>query len=95
VVVLLGDQPFLRLDQLKTILATEGLVVVPRYGGMPGNPVVLDRSVWSLVGELQGDRGFSQLFATHPELVSYVDVPGENRDIDTREDLSWSRFRRA
>jgi molybdenum cofactor cytidylyltransferase len=86
-VMLLGDQPFLRLDQLKTILATEGLVVVPRYGGVPGNPVVLDRSVWSLVGELQGDRGFSQLFASHPELLTYIDVPGANPDIDRRADI--------
>jgi len=87
VVVLLGDQPFLTIDQLRLILDSPGEIVVPRYHGVPGNPVVLDRSVWSLVAELDGDRGFSQLFGSHPELVAFVDIPGENRDIDTPTDL--------
>lgn len=87
-VVLLGDQPFLSLGQLNAILDASGSIVVPRYRGVPGNPVVLDRSALALVPELRGDRGFSQLFAAHPELVRYVDVPGENRDIDTPGDLA-------
>lgn len=87
VVVLLGDQPFLTLDQLAALLRRSGSIVVPRYGGVPGNPVVLDRSVWPLAASLQGDRGFSQLFAAHAHLVTYIDVPGTNRDIDTPADL--------
>jgi CTP:molybdopterin cytidylyltransferase MocA len=87
VVVLLGDQPFLTLRQLRTILDSDGAILVPRYRGAPGTPVVLDRSVWPLAGSLEGDRGFSQLFAGHRDLVSYVDVPGTNRDIDRRSDI--------
>jgi molybdenum cofactor cytidylyltransferase len=87
VVVLLGDQPFLTLRQLRTVLGSDAAIVVPRYAGAPGTPVVLDRSVWPFARSLQGDRGFSQLFAAHPDLVSYVDVPGTNRDIDRPADL--------
>lgn len=85
--ILMGDQPFLALDQLKVVLSARGQVVVPRYNGKPGNPVILDRSVWPLARSLRGDRGFSQLFAAYGNLVTYVDVPGTNPDIDTRADL--------
>ena len=86
-VVMLGDQPFLRLDQLSLILGAHGDVVVPRYAGVLGNPVVLDRSVWALAASLQGDRGFAQLLAGRPELVRYVEVRGANPDIDTVAEL--------
>lgn len=89
-VVLLGDQPSLSLEQVTVVLAAAGSapIVVPHYGGRPGNPVILDRSVWPLAASLAGDRGMSQLFAAHPELVAHVDAPGGNPDIDTREDLA-------
>ena len=85
--VLMGDQPFLTPDQLKVILSTRGQIVVPRYNGKPGNPVILDRSVWPLARSLHGDRGFSQFFAAYGNLVTYVDLAGTNRDIDTPADL--------
>ena len=87
VAVLMGDQPFLTQEQLKSLLYARGQIVVPRYDGKPGNPVILDRSVWPLARSLRGDRGFSQLFAAYGNLVTYVDVPGTNPDIDTRADL--------
>ncbi len=86
-VVLLGDQPYLSAQQLAVITEPSGDIVVPRFDGQPGNPVLLDRSIWPLASQLEGDRGFVQLFATHPELVRYVDVPGTNPDIDTPTDL--------
>ena len=88
VVVLLGDQPFLSRDQLLTIAGAKGSIVLPRYEGRPGNPVVLDRAVWPMAATLEGDRGFSQLFAALPDQVSYLDVPGTNPDIDSPDDLA-------
>jgi CTP:molybdopterin cytidylyltransferase MocA len=93
VLVLLGDQPFLRLDQLLAVVragdATDRPIVVPRYSdGNPGNPVLLKRTAWPLVQQLTGDRGMSQLFGADPDLVAHVDVSGANPDIDTQEDLS-------
>lgn len=90
--VLLGDQPALSLAQLAGILAApprpDQPIVVPRYGGRPGNPVLLERNSWHLGDELSGDRGMSQVFTRWPELVRYVDVPGDNPDIDTAADLA-------
>ncbi len=92
VIVLLGDQPLLTHDQLTRILAAprdpERPIVVPRFGGVPGNPVLLEREAFPLAANLTGDRGMSQLFASHPDLVRYVDVPGTNPDIDTPDDLA-------
>jgi CTP:molybdopterin cytidylyltransferase MocA len=85
--VLLGDQPFLSRAQITAVASAVGQIVVPRFAGRSGNPVVLDRSVWPLAAELEGDSGFSQLFGAHPGLVTYVDVPGDNPDIDTPADL--------
>lgn len=88
--MLLADQPWLTSAQVEALLAAVPArpIVVPRYRGTPGAPVLLERSAWPLAAQLHGDRGFSQLFATHPKLVSYVDVPGENRDVDMPADLS-------
>lgn len=90
--VLLGDQPRLSATQLATILAAPKDAarpfVVPRYKGVPGNPVLLERAAWPLAERLTGDAGMVQLFGANPELVRYVDVDGTNPDIDTAADLS-------
>ena len=90
--VLLGDQPWLSADQLLPILASplnaKRPIVVPRYNGTPGNPVLLERAAWPVAHELTGDQGMSQLFASRPDLVRYVDVAGSNPDVDTPSDLA-------
>jgi CTP:molybdopterin cytidylyltransferase MocA len=92
VLILLGDQPFVSVEHLRTIItaADDGHrpVVVPRYSdGKPGNPVLLEREAFSLAAALTGDRGMSQLFTSDPDLVRYVNVAGTNPDIDTPIDL--------
>lgn len=93
--VLLGDQPFLRLEVLDRLLESwrggHGPVVRPRYAGapaIPGHPVLLDRSIWERAGELRGDSGFAPLLQGSPGLVTTVDVSGINPDIDTRAQLA-------
>ncbi|HEY7598547.1 MAG TPA: nucleotidyltransferase family protein [Candidatus Limnocylindrales bacterium] len=90
VVVLLGDQPRVSAAVIRRLLEPlDRPIVVPRYAdGAPGNPVVLGRACWPLAAAIGGDRGMSQLFATRPDLVTYVDVAGSNPDIDTPADLA-------
>lgn len=89
--VLLADQPMLTAGQARAVLAVAHdelrPIVVPRYHGTPGNPVLLERRAWPLAGRLSGDRGMSQLFERRPDLVRYVEVPGTNPDIDMPDDL--------
>lgn len=78
-------------------------ILVPRYAdarasparsGRPaaratlGNPVVLGREAWPLARRLRGDSGMRAVARRHPELVSYLDVEGANRDVDRPADLA-------
>jgi CTP:molybdopterin cytidylyltransferase MocA/SAM-dependent methyltransferase len=97
--IALGDQPRLRADQITALLATspdqERPFVVPRYqDGNAGNPVLLEASGRAVAQQFvvhsrrDTDRGLSQLFARFPEAVRYVDVAGQNPDIDTPAELA-------
>jgi molybdenum cofactor cytidylyltransferase len=93
--VLQGDQPRLRHEVLNLLLsawqAAGQPVVRPRYAGepdAPGHPVLLDRSMWARANELEGDTGFAPLLKKYPGLVTTVDVPGINPDINTPSDLA-------
>jgi molybdenum cofactor cytidylyltransferase len=91
VVILLADQPRLTLAQLRWVLGTPSdparPIVVPRFGGVPGNPILVEQAGWHLARDLQGDTGMSQLFTSRPDLVRYVEVEGTNPDVDTQADL--------
>jgi molybdenum cofactor cytidylyltransferase len=91
-VVLLGDQPRLSAAQLEVILGApvdeSRPIVLPRYNGKPGNPVLLERAAWPLAERLEGDSGMAQLFAANPDLLRYVDINGANPDVDTAADLA-------
>lgn len=94
-VVLLGDQPGVRPATIAALVdawRTGPCVIIrPRYAahpGDPGHPVVLDRSAWTLAEELEGDTGLGVILRARPGLVSLIDVPGANPDIDTPADLA-------
>jgi CTP:molybdopterin cytidylyltransferase MocA len=92
--MLLGDQPRVRLDVIRALAdrwrPRRRAIVMPRYGSGPGNPVLLDRSVWPFAGDLTGDVGMIAVARLRPELVTYVDVDvdGANPDVDTPDELA-------
>ena len=66
--------------------------MVPKYRYQRGNPVVIDRSLWSRVMSLEGDQGARTLLQAHPEWVEEVWFPSSMpRDIDTEQDLAELR----
>ena len=95
--VILGDQPSLRVDVIEQVIrrwrATGAAAVRPRYEAAPrepGHPVLVAKSLWTAVWELEGDAGLGDVLARMP--VTLVDVPGANPDIDTPRDLApWGR----
>lgn len=94
VLVLLGDQPLVRLDVVEALVAAwrqgRGPIVRPRYAGRPdapGHPVLLSRSIWSRAGQLEGDQGFRPLLDNDRAETVTLDVKGDNPDVDTRADL--------
>jgi molybdenum cofactor cytidylyltransferase len=71
-VVLLGDQPGIRPDAVRAVLAAfeggAGPVVQAAYGGRAAHPTLLARQVWpEVLREAGGDRGAREVLARHPE----------------------------
>lgn len=92
--VFLGDQPLVQVNVVERVIAeyvaSSAGVVRPRYQnnpGVPGHPVLLDRSIWHLARGLRGDRGLAGLLQSASVETMMVDIPGDNPDIDTVADL--------
>ncbi len=96
--IILGDQPFVRprtydqiVDQYRH---SQAQIVIPSYQGTRGNPVLLDRSVFFEVMQLEGDIGCRAIFGNHLEGIINVEVEdmGVLLDIDDQND--YDRFKR-
>jgi len=91
--VALADQPLLRLDVIEGLVhhwRATGRSVRPRYSdapGIPGHPVLLDRSAWPLADGVEGDRGLGSILKHHRNGIEELEVPGDNPDIDSPDDL--------
>jgi molybdenum cofactor cytidylyltransferase len=99
-VVLLGDQPEVRPDAIRALLAAHrhgaGPIVRPRYSGRPGHPVLLAREVWEAAASVGGDRGARALIAERPDRLAEIEVGGDPpADVDTEEDFAALLRRRA
>ena len=93
VIVALGDQPLVRGAVLAALIAApldpDRPIVAPRYASTGArNPVRLDRDAAPLVDEASGDRGLGPLIDARPELVRWLEVEGDNPDVDTQSDLA-------
>jgi CTP:molybdopterin cytidylyltransferase MocA/SAM-dependent methyltransferase len=93
VIVALGDQPLVRADVLAALIAAPldatRPIVAPRYGATSArNPVRLERDAAPLVDAAIGDRGLAPILDDRPELVRWLDVDGDNPDVDTAADLA-------
>jgi molybdenum cofactor cytidylyltransferase len=93
-IVLLGDQPLVRLDALDVLIQGwrngQGSLLRPRYAAsprVPGHPVLLDRSLWPLAERITGDHGLGTILQPGEPGVVSLDLPGVNPDIDTPDDL--------
>ncbi|MHB1343510.1 MAG: selenium cofactor biosynthesis protein YqeC [Thermoleophilia bacterium] len=101
VVVLLGDQPFVRPETVRRVVdehmaqpraAAAGLAGGPGGGARP--PVFLHRSLLPQILELRGDEGARRLLAGHAASVVCVSgSPEEAFDVDRPEDLEAARRR--
>jgi CTP:molybdopterin cytidylyltransferase MocA len=95
VLVMLADQPLVRVEVLAGLVAAwrarDGALFRPRYDAapdQPGHPVLADRSLWPLARTLSGDRGFGALLPPGSPSVVTIDVAGQNPDVDTPDDLA-------
>jgi molybdenum cofactor cytidylyltransferase len=100
--VVLADQPFVRAETMRRIVAgyrgfgtkgTGARIVIPVYEGKRGNPVLLDRAMFEEAMGLQGDTGYRAIFGRHAGAIQEVEVDDEGVliDIDSREDYERLR----
>lgn len=92
---ILGDQPLVspRVLQKITRAWQPGKIVVPRFKGRPGNPVLFDRKFFPDLSALKGDVGGRALFERYSEDVVPLDVESEGicLDVDTPKDYEQLR----
>lgn len=95
--IVLGDQPFIQPQTVHQIMdgyhRTRAPIIIPSYQGNRGNPVLLDRSVFSEVMALEGDIGCRAIFINHLNAIIKVEVedPGVLLDIDSEDDYERSK----
>lgn len=97
VLVTLVDQPLVNLSTYRELVNSwkhnEDSIVIPRFGGKRGHPVVLPRCVWPLCFEGSADIGLH--WVIHHESVKVIDLEVNDKnilkDIDTPEDYSKVR----
>jgi len=96
--IALGDQPLAGSGIVEVLVERfqsapdeprRPLIVVPRYRGELGNPVLFDRSLAPELLAVTGDRGARAVVERDPRRVGYVDFDRiAPRDVDTSADLS-------
>jgi molybdenum cofactor cytidylyltransferase len=98
VLVMLGDMPAVRADDIRSLAAafdpTEGrAAVVPVHAGKRGHPVLFGRVFWPAILQTEGDQGPRQALIDNAEIVCEVaiDHPGVLLDADTPDALETLR----
>jgi molybdenum cofactor cytidylyltransferase len=101
--VALADEPFVEVAVIHRVMSayrrsrTERVpaIVAPRYGAVPGHPVLFDRSVFGELRALDGDHGARSVIDRDSARVTIVQIDGSPPgDIDTPEDLARMRSER-
>jgi CTP:molybdopterin cytidylyltransferase MocA len=91
VAVVLGDQPRVSSEAVARVVSQRGadeLAVRATYGGVPGHPVLLERTLLARVPSLHGDSGARELLHGVPIREVACDALGSPVDIDTPEALA-------
>ncbi|WP_432408730.1 molybdenum cofactor cytidylyltransferase [Wukongibacter sp. M2B1] len=91
-----GDQPFLNAVTINRLIEAfkEGKypIVVPKYNGKRGNPVIFSSELKGELLNIEGDKGGRSIIREKPSDVKIVNFSDETigKDIDTWEEyINW------
>lgn len=91
VVVMLADQPLVDAAVVDALIdryeQSGARIVRPRYGGVPGNPVLWDATFFEELMAQEGDQGGRSLLQVHVDQIAWLDLPDASlqTDVDTPE----------
>lgn len=91
IIVMLADQPFVDAGVVDALIAryeqSGALIVRPRYGSVPGNPVLWDSSHFAALMDQDGDQGGRSLLQRYKDQIAWLDLPDAalQTDVDTPE----------
>ncbi|MCE1117144.1 MULTISPECIES: nucleotidyltransferase family protein [Pseudomonas] len=87
VTIVLGDMPWILPQTFRRLVeaADPTAIVVPRYLGQNGHPVLFGRDYWPELAGLAGDEGARSVLQRHRDRVRVLDLDdsGVLRDVDT------------
>lgn len=87
-----GDQPFLKTDTINLLIdffnKRKDSIIVPRYNGHRGNPVIFPSVFKEKLLLIKGDEGGRNIIRDNFDDLIYVDINNafEGKDIDTWEE---------
>jgi molybdenum cofactor cytidylyltransferase len=92
IVVALGDEPFVDGTVSRALISmwreSGRPIVVARYAGEIGHPILFHTSVFPELMALDGDRGARGVIQRSPDRVAYVDMTtAPPLDVDEPNDL--------
>jgi len=98
-VIGVGDQPLLRAETIRSLIdeydRSDAPLVVPRYAGQRGNPVLFDRRLFPELLAVEGDRGGRSVVQRYLGEAALVDITDarSGADIDTEDALAHLEIR--
>ncbi|HEX3264987.1 MAG TPA: NTP transferase domain-containing protein [Candidatus Limnocylindrales bacterium] len=93
ILLALGDQPLLRADVVRTLVAepldaSRPLLAIRYSDHAARNPVRIEAAAEDLVAAGYSDMGLGPHISEHPELLRLLEIDGTNPDVDRRADLA-------
>lgn len=90
--ITLGDQPFIKLDVVTSILnfyrTSSSVLIVPSYEMQRGHPWLVDKSLWGEIHKLGKANTLRDFLNMNQGLINYLQVNSNSilLDLDTPED---------
>lgn len=87
-----SDQPLLDIETIELLMDTfhknNNSIIVPRFMGRKGSPVIFSSKFLKELIQLQGDTGGKKVINAHRESIVFVEVKRDEvlMDVDTWED---------
>ncbi|MGB7405596.1 MAG: molybdopterin-binding/glycosyltransferase family 2 protein [Pacificimonas sp.] len=97
-IVMLADMPLIEPELLRALVDAadaQSSIIVPRFDGRSGNPVLWGRSHFAALMRIEGDVGGKAILADRRADIVHVDAPSDTifLDADTPEALAAIRRR--